>query len=106
MQAKRCGLTEDELDLIVWTISVNPESGAIVPGTGGARKLRFAGRGHGKSGGYRTIHYFAGADVSVFLLAIYGKGDKANLTKGERNALAAVLPQLAEAYRPKSRKEK
>lgn len=61
--------------------------------------MRFAGRGKGKSGGYRTLHYFAAADVPVFLLDVYGKGDKANLTKGERNALAKLTGLLADAYR-------
>ncbi|MCX7304421.1 MAG: hypothetical protein NTV73_08780 [Hyphomicrobiales bacterium] len=37
--------------------------GDIMPGTGGARKLRFAGRGKGKSGGYRIITFYADADT-------------------------------------------
>lgn len=68
-------------------------------GTGGARKLRHAGRSKGKSGGYRTIHYFAGQDVPVFLLSVYGKGTKDNLSKVERNELARILPLLADAYK-------
>ncbi len=69
-------------------IAADPLAGELIPGTGGARKLRFARRGAGKSGGYRTVHYFAGLDVPIFLLAVYGKGEKANLTQAERNALA------------------
>jgi hypothetical protein len=71
-------------------------------GTGGARKMCHAGRGHGKSGGFRTIHYFGGEDVQVFLLAVYGKGGKSNLTSAERNQLAAVLPKIAAAYRARN----
>ncbi|WP_299212365.1 hypothetical protein [uncultured Tateyamaria sp.] len=37
--------------------------------------------------------------MPVFMLAIYGKNDKANLTKAERNELARILPKLADAYR-------
>ncbi len=98
-QAKRAGLPEAELAEIVVTLATNPEAGEVMVGTGGARKLRHAGRGHGKSGGYRTVHYFAGQDVPVFLLAIYGKGEKANLSQAERNALARLLPLIAAAYR-------
>ena len=98
-QAKRVGVSEAELEEIALLVATDPEGGAVMAGTGGARKLRHAGRGHGKSGGYRTIHYFGGRDVPVFLLAIYGKGEKANLTKGERNELAVVLPLLAAEYR-------
>ncbi len=98
-QVRKCGLSEDELSDIVTRISDNPQGGDIMVGTGGARKLRHAGRGKGKSGGYRTIHYYAAADVPVFLLSIYGKGRTDNLTKAERNELSKVLPQLADIYR-------
>lgn len=98
-QAKRHGLSQEEVDDIIEVLSDNPQAGDIMAGTGGARKLRHAGRGKGKSGGYRTIHYFGGDDVPVFLLSVYGKGTTANLTKAERNDLAKILPQLVEAYR-------
>lgn len=98
-QAKRCGLTDDELQEIVSTIAFDPEAGAIMTKTGGARKVRHARKGQGKSGGYRTIHYFGGGDIPVFMLAIYGKNDKANLSKAEQNELARILPTLADAYR-------
>lgn len=102
-QAKRLKLSQDEINSIVETLADNPQSGDIISQTGGARKLRHAGRGSGKSGGYRTIHYFGGVDVPVFLLTVYGKGDKANLTKAERNELAKILPQLADQYRATSK---
>lgn len=98
-QAKRHGLSEEELESIVNTLADNPLAGDIMQGTGGARKLRHPGRGSGKSGGLRTIHYFGGDDVPVFLLAVYGKGAKANLTNAERNELARLLPKIADAYR-------
>ena len=98
-QARRAGVGRDELAGIVDAIASDPEGGDLISGTGGARKVRHAGRGQGKSGGYRTIHYFGGGDVPVFLLSIYGKSAKANLSKAERNELASVLPRIAEAYR-------
>jgi hypothetical protein len=84
-------------------IAVDPESGALVPGTGGARKLRHAGRSRGKSGGYRTIHYYGGHDIPVFLLAIYGKQRKGDLSQDERNELAAILPKITNAYRARGK---
>ena len=47
----------------------------------------------------RTIHHFGGDDVPVFLLSVYSKGTRENLTKGERNQLAALLAGLADHYR-------
>ncbi|MFY9293526.1 MAG: type II toxin-antitoxin system RelE/ParE family toxin [Methylorubrum rhodinum] len=61
--------------------------------------MRFAGKGKGKSGGYRTIHYYGGGDIPVFLLALIDKGERDNLSKAERNALAVELSQLADDYR-------
>lgn len=99
VQAKRCGLSDDELQDILAVIAADPEGGDLMPETGGARKLRHARQGHGKRGGFRTIHYFGGGDIPVFALAIYGKNDKGNLSKAERNELARILPRLADAYR-------
>jgi hypothetical protein len=97
--AKAAGLTEAELNRIVTRIAGNPEAGDVVPGTGGARKVRFAGRGKGKSGGYRVITFFTGPDLPVFLLTVFGKGEKVDLTQAERNALRRELASMAELYR-------
>ena len=97
--AKEASVSEDEIAGIVTIIASNPEAGDVIPGTGGARKLRVAGKGKGKSGGYRVITYFAGDDIPVFLLDLYSKGQKVNLTQAERNALRAILSAIAEAYR-------
>ena len=86
------------IDLIS-AIASDPVAGALIPGTGGARKVRHAGRGKGRSGDYRTIHYFAATDVPVFLLALVDKGQRADLSHQERNELAATLPNIAGAYR-------
>lgn len=95
--AKDAGMTAVEMVAVVDTIAANPEAGDIMPGCGGARKLRVAKPGAGKSGGYRVITYYAGDAVPVFLLTVFGKGEKANLTKGERNALSAMTKTLRDS---------
>jgi hypothetical protein len=57
-------------------------------GCGGARKLRVTRPGKGKSVGYRVITYFGGDEVPVFLLTVFPKNMKSNLTKVEQNAFA------------------
>lgn len=84
---------------IVSAIAADPLAGDLMQGTGGARKVRHAGRGFGKSGGYRTIHYIGGDDVPIFMLALVNKGERADLSQAEKNALAATLPKIADAYR-------
>jgi hypothetical protein len=99
LDAKAAGLSEDEQHVIVSEISSNPLVGAVMEGTGGCRKLRFAGKGKGKRGGFRTVHYFAGDDVPVLLLALIDKGQDDNLTKAERNELRIELAGYADDYR-------
>lgn len=94
--AKAAGLTESEMAAIVDLIAANPEAGEIMPGCGGARKLRVARQGGGKSGGYRVITYFAGASLPAFLLTVFSKNVKASLTKAERNVLATLTKRLSE----------
>lgn len=96
---KALGLTDDERRFIVDYVAHTPDAGVEMKGTGGARKIRFAGRGKGKSGGYRVVTFYAGKDVPVFLLSIFSKGEKTNLSQAERNELKQILGALAETYR-------
>jgi len=68
--AKEAGMSEEEMIAVVDRISADPMIGDIMPGCGGARKLRVARPGRGKSGGYRVITYVAGLDIPVFLLTV------------------------------------
>jgi hypothetical protein len=95
----RLGIGEDERHRIHTAIAQDPMAGSLIPGTGGARKLRFRRPGTGKRGGYRVVTYFAADDVPVFLLEIFAKGERVDLTKAERNELKRILGGVAESYR-------
>ncbi len=99
--AAGAGMTDDECQELVEYLAANPMAGDVIQGTGGARKVRFAGRGKGKSGGYRTITYYGGDDIPVFLLTVYAKGQRTDLSQAERNELRTVLPLIVAAYRRK-----
>jgi hypothetical protein len=101
---RNAGLSEDDVSEIVGAISSEPLAGDLIPGTGGARKRRFAGRSKGKSGGYRTVSYFAGDDVPVLLLALIDKGARANISQAERRELRKELAGYASDYRLNVRK--
>jgi len=103
--AKDVGLTEEEVHQITVFLSQNPMAGDVMKGTGGARKLRFALKDKGKSGGVRVITYYAAEDVPVFLLDVFSKNEKINLTKGERNELKAYLSGLADDYREQVKRQ-
>ena len=85
--AKAAGMTQSERETAVDLIARNPDGGAIIPGSGGARKVRVPKERRGKSGGYRVITYFTDVDTPVFLLTVISKGQQANLTKAQRNEL-------------------
>jgi hypothetical protein len=102
--AAAAGLTEDERNTVVLLLAANPRAGVLIPGSGGARKLRVAGRGKGKSGGYRIITYFGGDDIPVFLMSLFSKGEKANLSKAEVNELNRLLSTFAAEYRESVRR--
>jgi len=79
--AKETGIDDEERAQIVAAIASHPLAGDIIPGSGGARKVRFAARGKGKSGGYRLITFYAADDVPIFLLDVYAKSQRANLQR-------------------------
>lgn len=97
--AKAAGLSEQDVAGIIDRLAKRPASGDVIPGTGGARKIRFAGHGRGKSGGYRVVTFYTGPDLPVFLLTVYSKRERIDLTQAERNALRQELAGLAESYR-------
>ena len=95
-------LTDAERAELIDYLAATPSAGELMQGTGGARKLRWGAKGKGKRGGARVITYYGGPDSPVFLLAIFAKGERANLTKAERNELREVLASLAAEYRKES----
>ena len=100
--AKKAGVTDTEIDTIKTFLAKNPTAGDEMPGTGGARKIRFPARGKGKSGGYRVITFYSGEDIPVFLLDIYAKGEKIDFTQEEKKILKQLLGKIVEAYRRSS----
>lgn len=91
-------LSDLERKQIVDYLAANPKAGAIMQGTGGIRKLRWAREGMGKSGGVRVIYYYFNESMPLYLLTVFGKGEKDNLTKTERNELAKLTKLLVQYW--------
>ncbi|MBT3225693.1 MAG: type II toxin-antitoxin system RelE/ParE family toxin [Deltaproteobacteria bacterium] len=91
-------MTDSERESVINYLAAHPASGDIIQGTGGIRKLRWSARGKGKSGGVRIIYYFHNELIPLFLLSLFGKDEKANLTKAERNNLAKLTSLLVKNY--------
>ncbi|MFG1399873.1 type II toxin-antitoxin system RelE/ParE family toxin [Roseixanthobacter pseudopolyaromaticivorans] len=99
--ADSVGMSEDEIDALVDHLARNPMAGDEIPGTGGCRKLRWAGKGVGKRGAFRTITFYTGSELPVYLITVFAKGEKANLTQAERNKLGKFTKMIVDAYRLK-----
>lgn len=84
-------LSEGEQRELIALLSHNPTCGDIIQGTNGVRKVRYALKGRGKSGGSRVIYYYHNDSMPLYLLTIFAKGEKANLSKAERNNMAKVV---------------
>lgn len=76
----------------------NPGAGDLIEGTGGVRKLRWARDGRGKSGGVRVIYCLHSEAMPLYLLTMFAKNERANLSKAERNALANLVDVLVQIW--------
>jgi hypothetical protein len=94
--AKAEGMTENEVLAAINLIAHDPLAGDLIVGSGGCRKVRVAGKGRGKSGGYRIVTYYARKDVPVFLIAVLSKGYVGNFTDAQVNAMAKVTATLVD----------
>ncbi len=91
-------LSSSESTSIINYLAAHPAAGSLIKGTGGIRKLRWSAQGKGKSGGVRVIYYFHNESMPLFLLTLFGKGEKSDLSKAERNELARLTASLVKAY--------
>jgi hypothetical protein len=90
--------SEEERNGVVDFLAENPKAGDLMEGTGGIRKLRWRRNHKGSRGGVRVIYYFHNETMPLYLLTLFGKGEKENLTKAERNALASLVKLLVDAH--------
>lgn len=72
-----------------------PKAGILLKGTGGIRKLRWAREGGGKNGGVRVIYYFHDERLPLYLLTVFGKNERSDITEAQRNELASLAELLA-----------
>ena len=92
-------LSDDERSELVAYLSVYPLAGVLVQGTGGVRKLRWARNDRGKSSGVRVIYYYYNDDIPLYLLALFGKSEKANISMEEKHILSKAVTQLVKYWR-------
>jgi hypothetical protein len=90
------GQTDDQLRLLQNYLAQFPDAGPTIEGAGGARKIRWAreGRTGGKSGGLRVIYWDDSGSGILFLLVVFAKKEKSDLTPAEKKILKDFIGTL------------
>jgi len=87
-------LSDDEYGELQNDLVENPERGDLIKGGGGIRKLRYAMQGRGKSGGVRVIYYWVKDNHLIYMLVVYPKTKKDDLTDKETAILREFVKEL------------
>jgi hypothetical protein len=96
-QAEKLMSSAERLDIVNY-LAAHPKAGDLMEGTGGVRKLRWGRGAQGKSGGVRVIYYVHSEAMPLYLLTLFAKNERANLSKAERNALADMVGLLVQFW--------
>jgi len=98
LRAAEAIFTEAERASIVSRVAADPETGDLIQGTGGFRKIRVGRSGMGRRGGARVVYILRNRSFPVFLVAAYAKNEKDNLTRKECNELAKRADEIFSGY--------
>ena len=96
---RKVGVSDWARVAIVDAVAKAPAAGDLVQGTGGVFKRRFAGRGKGKSGGWRVMVAYIGKHAPAYLVALLSKGDRANFSRAELNGMKDLVVVLKRYWR-------
>jgi mRNA-degrading endonuclease RelE of RelBE toxin-antitoxin system len=84
-------LDEDDYRALQLALIFRPEQGAVIPGSGGLRKLRWGGKGRGKRGGLRVVYYQAKEEDTFYMLSVYQKNVQEDLTPTQLRVLGRLV---------------
>lgn len=90
----RLGFSNDDLKRLELEIMVDPSRFPIMKGTGGLQKMRFSFENEGKSGGVRICYVDFIVEETIYLITVYPKNEKDNLSQAERNDIKKAVELL------------
>lgn len=91
-------LSAEEIKELIDFLATNPASGVLIKGTGGIRKLRWGSLNKGKSGSIRVIYYYHSNRLPLFLITMFAKNQRVNLTQAQCHQLARLVGILKNNY--------
>ncbi len=86
-------LAEEEYNKLQWRLIEFPDAGDVIKGSGGIRKIRQSAKGKGTRGGARVIYYWAVSHEQIFMLDIYAKNEKADLSLEQIRELKKLVEE-------------
>ena len=92
-------LNAEERDNLLYFLSENPTSGDLIQGSAGVRKIRWKSKGKGKSGGSRIIYYYHDDKMPLFLLTMFSKNERVNISSREKKDLSKLVKILVNNYK-------
>ncbi|MGI8855752.1 MAG: type II toxin-antitoxin system RelE/ParE family toxin [Thermomicrobiales bacterium] len=93
-------LTDEQMIAVEDMLMVDPRRGDVIQETGGARKLRVALPGRGKSGGARLIYVYIEIGAAIHSLLCYPKNVRGNLSAQQKQALRGIVTAIKREYAP------
>ena len=87
-------MPDDEYKVIQQALVLRPEAGKIIKGSGGLRKIRCNTRGRGKRGGLRLIYYWDKINSQIYMLLVYEKSKKDDLSSEQLKSLKNLMKEL------------
>lgn len=92
-------LSSTERNELISYLSLHPKEGVVIEGSGGIRKLRWARGASGKSGDVRVIYYYYNDSMLLYLIALFAKNEKTNISTQEKTMLKKLTKQLVDLWR-------
>jgi hypothetical protein len=89
---------DTEREAFVNFIARNPEVGNVIPDTGGVRKIRWGRSGAGKRGGARVIYFYHNPNRPLYLLMVYAKARREDLSADEKRNVRNLAAVLKSSY--------
>jgi len=87
-------MDDDDYARLQPTLALRPDLGRLIPGGGGIRKMRWAGCGRGKRGGLRLIYYWQTADERIWMLLLYPKSERDDLSATQMRQLRILVKEF------------
>jgi hypothetical protein len=91
-------MADEEIEELIDFVAVNPSVGAVIPGTGGMRKLRWRRSGTGKRGGARVVYFYYDGSMPILMILAYAKSAADDMTPEQKKRARALIDEYVTSH--------